>query len=95
MRDWPRASSLATTPGRAFTMKPRLLAAASSLQPTALVNEVYLRLVSADGVAWRDRAHFFAIAAHLMRLIAADSARFRGRAKRGAGWQRSAGRDPA
>ena len=68
----------------------RFLGADSSIQPTALVNEVYLRLVGTDRVAWRDRAHFFAIAAHLMRLIAADSARFRGRAKRGAGWQRIA-----
>lgn len=68
----------------------RLLPADSSIQATALVNEVYLRLVDADQVAWRDRAHFFAIAARLMRQIAADSARFHGRAKRGAGWQRIA-----
>jgi len=68
--------------------RARFLPADSSIQPTALVNEVYLRLVGADPVAWRDRAHFFAIAAHLMRLIAADSARVHGRAKRGGGWRR-------
>src|SRR5579862_7161552 len=68
----------------------RLLPADSSIQATALVNEVYIRLVGADRVAWRDRAHFFAIAARLMRQIAADSARFHGRAKRGADWQRIA-----
>src|SRR5579864_5297196 len=67
--------------------RARFLSADSSIRPTALVNEVYLRLVGADGVAWRDRAHFFAIASNLMRLIAADSARLHGRAKRGAGWQ--------
>jgi RNA polymerase sigma factor (TIGR02999 family) len=70
--------------------RARFLDADSSIQPTALVNEVYLRLVGTDPVAWRDRAHFFAIAAHLMRLIATDSARFHGRAKRGGGWQRIA-----
>lgn len=70
--------------------RARFLGADSSIQPTALVNEVYLRLVGADPVDWRDRAHFFAIAAHLMRLIAADAARFHGRAKRGAGWRRLA-----
>jgi RNA polymerase sigma factor (TIGR02999 family) len=71
--------------------RARFVGADSSIQPTALVNEVYLRLLGgADGVAWRDRAHFFAIASHLMRLIAADSARFHGRSKRGGGWQRIA-----
>lgn len=70
--------------------RARLQPSESSIQPTALVNEVYLRLVGADPVAWRDRAHFFAIAGHLMRLIAADAARLRGRAKRGGGWQRIA-----
>lgn len=70
--------------------RARFLAPDSSIQPTALVNEVYLKLVGADPVAWRDRAHFFAIASHLMRVVAADSARFHGRAKRGGGWQRIA-----
>ena len=56
-----------------------------SLQPTALVNEVYLRLVDAADVPWRDRAHFFAIAAQMMRRVLVDSARARASVKRGAG----------
>ncbi|HKE27414.1 MAG TPA: ECF-type sigma factor [Bryobacteraceae bacterium] len=68
----------------------RLLPEDSSLQPTAMVNEVYLRLVDAGQVEWQDRTHFFAIAARLMRQVATDSARHHGRAKRGAGWQRIA-----
>ena len=53
-----------------------------TLQPTALVNEALLRLVEAD-VPWRDRAHFFAVAARQMRHILVDHARSRGRDKRG------------
>jgi len=53
------------------------------LQPTALVNEVYLRLVNRHDVEWQDRAHFFAVAARIMRRILVDAARHRGRAKRG------------
>ena len=53
------------------------------LQPTALVNEVYLRLVNRRDVEWQDRAHFFAVAARIMRRILVDAARNRGRAKRG------------
>jgi RNA polymerase sigma factor (TIGR02999 family) len=68
----------------------RLLPEDSSLQPTALVNEVYMRLVDADKVQWNDRTHFFAIAARIMRQIATDSARHYGRAKRGGGWHRIA-----
>jgi len=67
----------------------------SSMQPTALVNEVYLRLVDANGVSWQDRAHFFAIAARLMRQVVIDAARSQGREKRGAGWQRIALDDSA
>lgn len=52
-----------------------------TLQTTALVNEAYLRLVGAD-VDWRDRAHFFAVAATTMRRILVDHARARGRGKR-------------
>ena len=55
----------------------------NTLQPTALVNEVYLRLVDAAEVQWQDRAHFFAIAALMMRRILVDAARARGSAKRG------------
>jgi RNA polymerase sigma factor (TIGR02999 family) len=53
------------------------------LQPTALVNEVYLRLVNRHDVEWQDRAHFFAVAARIMRRILVDAARNRDRAKRG------------
>jgi RNA polymerase sigma factor (TIGR02999 family) len=56
-----------------------------TLQTTALVNEVYLRLAGIDALQWRDRAHFFAMAATLMRRVLVDYARQRGREKRGAG----------
>ena len=54
-----------------------------TLQPTALVNEVYLRLVNVAEVRWQDRAHFFAIAAQMMRRILVDAARARSSEKRG------------
>jgi RNA polymerase sigma-70 factor (ECF subfamily) len=53
------------------------------LQTTALVNEAYLRLADLDRMQWRDRAHFFAMAATMMRRILVDYARERGREKRG------------
>jgi len=56
-----------------------------TLQTTALINEVYLRLVKAKEVEWQDRAHFFAVSAQLMRRILTDFARSRGYQKRGAG----------
>ena len=57
-----------------------------TLQPTALVHEAYMRLVGQERVAWRDRAHFFAIASQMMRRILVDHARERHAAKRrGAG----------
>jgi len=56
-----------------------------TLQTTALVNEVYLRLVDIRGVSWQNRAHFFAVCASLMRRILTDSARSRHSLKRGAG----------
>jgi RNA polymerase sigma factor (TIGR02999 family) len=56
-----------------------------SLQPTALVNEVYLRLVDMRHVQWTDRAHFLALAARLMRRILVDLARSQLTQKRGAG----------
>ena len=56
-----------------------------TLQPTALVNEVYLRLVEINRVRWQDRAHFFAMAARLMRRVLVDHARARGYQKRGGG----------
>jgi RNA polymerase sigma factor (TIGR02999 family) len=55
-----------------------------TLQATALVNEAYIRLVDMD-VSWQDRAHFFAIAARLLRRILVDHAKSRDRAKRGGG----------
>jgi RNA polymerase sigma factor, TIGR02999 family len=55
------------------------------LEPTALVNEAYLRLVDIQHVRWRDRGHFFAIAARVMRRILVDSARSRLYQKRGGG----------
>jgi len=56
-----------------------------TLQTTALINEVYLRLVNVKEVQWQDRAHFFAISAQLMRRILTDFARSHGYQKRGAG----------
>jgi RNA polymerase sigma factor (TIGR02999 family) len=55
-----------------------------TLQTTALVNEVYLRLVNVKNVDWQDRAHFFAICARMMRRILTDFARSRRYMKRGA-----------
>jgi RNA polymerase sigma factor (TIGR02999 family) len=56
-----------------------------TLQPTALVNEVYLRLVDIRRMQWQNRAQFFAIAARLMRRILVDFARSRHYQKRGGG----------
>jgi RNA polymerase sigma factor (TIGR02999 family) len=53
------------------------------LQPTALVNEAYLRLADWKDAHWQNRAHFFAIAAQIMRRILVDMARTRDRRKRG------------
>jgi RNA polymerase sigma factor (TIGR02999 family) len=58
-----------------------------TLQPTALVNEAYLKLVEHSTVEWKDRAHFLGIAARAMRQILVDHARRRSAAKRGGGWQ--------
>lgn len=55
-----------------------------TLQATAIVNEAYLRLVDMN-VAWQDRAHFFAVAARLMRRLLVDHARAKHRAKREGG----------
>jgi RNA polymerase sigma factor (TIGR02999 family) len=54
-----------------------------TLQTTALVHEAYLRLTDVNRMQWRDRGHFFAMAATLMRRILVDHARDRGREKRG------------
>jgi RNA polymerase sigma factor (TIGR02999 family) len=57
----------------------------NTLQATALVHEVYLRLVDVTKVEWRQRAQFFAVAAQMMRRILVDAARARGAHKRGGG----------
>src|SRR5208283_988209 len=56
-----------------------------TLQTTALVNEVYLKLVDCGQMNWQDRAHFFAVSAQLMRRILVDFARSRDYQKRGGG----------
>ena len=58
---------------------------AHTLQTSALINEAYLRIVDQQEVAWQDRAHFFAVAAQVMRHILIDHARRHRYAKRGAG----------
>lgn len=58
-----------------------------TLQTSALVNEAYLRLIDQKKVQWQNRAHFFGVAAQLMRRILVDHARSRSRAKRGGGAQ--------
>lgn len=54
-----------------------------TLQPTALVNEAYVRLIQDPHLHWKDRAHFFATASQLMRHILVDHARARRAGKRG------------
>jgi len=56
-----------------------------SLQTTALINEAYLRLLDCSKVSWKNRAHFFAITARMMRRILVDYARSQGYRKRGGG----------
>ena len=63
-------------------------AAGHTLEPTALVNEVFLRMVERGGSAWRDRSHFMAVCAVAMRRILADHARRKAAAKRGGGLER-------
>lgn len=55
------------------------------LQTTALINEAYIRLIGWDNVQWQNRAHFFAVAAQLMRRILVDAARSHRGPKRGGG----------
>jgi RNA polymerase sigma factor (TIGR02999 family) len=62
--------------------------AGHSLQPTALVNEAYLRLVDARRIQWQNRAHFFAMAARIMRHVLVDLARAKRNQKRGGGARR-------
>jgi RNA polymerase sigma factor (TIGR02999 family) len=55
----------------------------TTLQSTALVHEVYLRLINAEDVDWHDRVHFFALSVQIMRRILVDAARSRAAGKRG------------
>lgn len=59
-----------------------------TLQPTALVHEVFLRLFGVKDVDWKDRSHFFALSAQMMRRILVDAARVRTAGKRGGDMQR-------
>jgi RNA polymerase sigma factor (TIGR02999 family) len=68
--------------------------AGNSLQPTALVNEAYLRLVDVKVANWQDRVHFFAVSAQIMRWILVDRARARATSRRGGGFQREAHSSP-
>lgn len=63
----------------------RVEAPGHTLQPTALVNEAYLKLAASPEVDWRDRAHFLAVAARAMRQVLVDRARRRKADKRGGG----------
>ena len=59
-----------------------------TLQPTALVHDAYLKLIDQKQTTWQDRAHFFAVAATVMRRLLVDHARQRKREKRGGNLQR-------
>ena len=67
---------------RSFLAKER---GGHTLQPTALVNEAYLRLVDQTRVNWQNRAHFYGIAASMMRRVLIDHARAHATEKRGGG----------
>jgi RNA polymerase sigma-70 factor, ECF subfamily len=58
---------------------------ADTLQPTALVNEAFLRLITLKKIEWQSRAHFLAMAARIMRRVLVDAARAKGYQKRGGG----------
>lgn len=63
--------------------------AGQTLQATALINEVYLRLVDSRQVDWESRNHFFAICAQKMRWILVDAAKKRDAQRHGGGWERA------
>ena len=67
---------------RAFISRERQ---GHTLQPTALVNEAYLRLVDQNSVTWQSRAHFYSVAASMMRRVLIDHARTHAAEKRGGG----------
>jgi RNA polymerase sigma-70 factor, ECF subfamily len=60
-----------------------------TLQATALVNEAYVRLIDSQHADWKNRTHFFVLAARLMRRILVDFARSNGNLKRGGGWRQT------
>jgi RNA polymerase sigma-70 factor (ECF subfamily) len=70
---------------RLATRYMRREAPGNTLQPSALVNEAFLRLVDQRDVRWQNRAHFFGVAAQLMRRVLIDSARRHASGKRGGG----------
>jgi RNA polymerase sigma factor (TIGR02999 family) len=72
---------------RIATRQLRMERLGHTLQPTALVHEVYLRIVDQRQVDWQDRAHFFGVAAQVMRRILVDHARRHRASKRGEGVQ--------
>jgi len=59
-----------------------------TLQPTALVHEAFIQLVGWENVTWQNRAHFFAVAARIMRQVLIEHARQKNSLKRGGGWQK-------
>ena len=67
---------------RSYLMRER---AGHTLQTTALINELFVRLIDSDRVRWQNRAHFYGIAARLMRRVLIDFARERNYQKRGGG----------
>src|SRR4029453_2093116 len=73
---------------RIATRQLRRERAGHTLQPTALVHEAYLRLVEPRNVDWQNRAHFFGVAAGIIRRILVDHARRHAAAKRGNGAHR-------
>jgi len=75
---------------RIATARLRTERAPHTLQPTALVHEAYMRLCGTGQIAFQDRAHFFRLAARLMRRILVDYARQRNTEKRGDGYGRIA-----
>lgn len=60
----------------------------ATLQPTALVDDVFMKLVGSAGMPWSGRRHFFSVAAKAMRQLVVDHARERAAAKRGGEWER-------
>jgi RNA polymerase sigma factor (TIGR02999 family) len=63
--------------------------AGQTLQPTALVNEAYTRLVDVSGIDWQDRTHFFSVSSRIMRRVLIDAARSKAAQKRGGGAERA------